>query len=93
LAPKPRVHLTRFHGVFAPNSGYRARVTPARRGRGAREECADEQQAPASEKVLCIAFKREQDVCVSPIDNASTMIESDRLILSSLPGKVETAAA
>ena len=35
LVPKPRVHLTRFHGVFAPNSRYRARVTPARRGRGA----------------------------------------------------------
>jgi len=30
--PKPRVHLTRFHGVFAPNSRYRAFVTPAKRG-------------------------------------------------------------
>ena len=34
LVPKPRVNLTRFHGVFAPNSKYRARVTPARRGKG-----------------------------------------------------------
>lgn len=34
LVPSPRVHLTRFHGVFAPNSRDRARVTPARRGRG-----------------------------------------------------------
>ncbi len=34
LVPKPRVHLTRFHGVFAPNSKYRARVTPAKRGKG-----------------------------------------------------------
>jgi len=32
--PKPRVNLTRFHGVFAPNSKYRAVVTPAKRGRG-----------------------------------------------------------
>ena len=32
LVPKPRVNLTRFHGVFAPNSKQRARVTPARRG-------------------------------------------------------------
>jgi hypothetical protein len=31
LVPKPRVNLTRFHGVFAPNSNYRARVTPAMR--------------------------------------------------------------
>ena len=33
LVPKPRVNLTRFHGVFAPNSKYRARVAPARRGK------------------------------------------------------------
>ncbi len=32
-APRPRVNLTRFHGVFAPNSRYRARITPAGRGR------------------------------------------------------------
>jgi len=34
LVPKPRVNLTCYHGVFAPNSQHRARVTPARRGRG-----------------------------------------------------------
>jgi hypothetical protein len=28
LVPKPRVNLTRFHGVFAPNSAHRAPVTP-----------------------------------------------------------------
>jgi hypothetical protein len=33
LAPKPRVNLTRFHGVFAPNSKLRVQVTPARRGK------------------------------------------------------------
>ena len=34
LVPKPRVNLTRFHGVFAPNSKHRALVTPAKRGKG-----------------------------------------------------------
>ena len=34
LVPKPRVNLTRFHGVFAPNSKHRMRVTPAKRGKG-----------------------------------------------------------
>ncbi len=34
LVPKPRVNLTRFHGVFAPNSKHRIQVTPARRGKG-----------------------------------------------------------
>ncbi len=35
LVLKPRVNLTRFHGVFAPNSLHRVWVTPARRGRAA----------------------------------------------------------
>ena len=34
LIPKPRVNLTRFHGIFAPNSKYRAQVTLAKRGKG-----------------------------------------------------------
>jgi hypothetical protein len=47
LVPKPRVNLTRFHGVFAPNSSYRARVTPARRGRGSQHtERTDRVEAP-----------------------------------------------
>jgi hypothetical protein len=33
LVPKPRVHLTRYHGVFAPHSALRAQVTPAGRGK------------------------------------------------------------
>jgi hypothetical protein len=35
LVPTPRMHLTRYHGVFAPHSQYRSAVTPAQRGRGA----------------------------------------------------------
>ena len=34
LVPPPRLNLTRFHGVFAPNSPHRARITPARGGLG-----------------------------------------------------------
>ncbi len=34
LVPRPRVNLTRFHGVFAPNSKHRVLVTKAKRGRG-----------------------------------------------------------
>lgn len=33
LVPPPRVNLTRYHGVFAPNSRDRARIKPARRER------------------------------------------------------------
>jgi putative transposase len=35
LVPRPRMHLTRYHGVLAPHSQYRAAVMPAHRGRGA----------------------------------------------------------
>ena len=34
VVPKPRVNLTRFHGVFAPNSMHRALIRPAGRGKG-----------------------------------------------------------
>ena len=37
LVPKPGVNLTRFHGVFAPNSKHRIQVTPAKRGKGRKE--------------------------------------------------------
>jgi len=42
LVPKPRVNLTRFHGVFVPNSKYRALVTPAKRGGGNQARIANE---------------------------------------------------
>jgi hypothetical protein len=48
LVPKPRVNLTRVHGVFAPNSGLRARVTPggsARLSRGTAVETASQRHA------------------------------------------------
>jgi hypothetical protein len=44
LVPKPRVNLTRYHGVFAPNSAYRSQVTPARRGRGDKPKARGEWQ-------------------------------------------------
>ena len=52
LVPKPRVHLTRFHGVFAPHSKYRARVTPAKRGQGRKIKPLDEtpDQTPAERR-------------------------------------------
>ena len=44
LVPRPRVNLTRFHGVFAPNSKHRALVTPAKRGKGNKLQSTDEAQ-------------------------------------------------
>jgi Putative transposase len=45
LVPKPRVNLTRYHGVFAPNSKHRVDVTPAKRGKG-RTRLASEDKTP-----------------------------------------------
>ena len=30
LVPRPRLNLTRFHGVFAPNCKHRERIVPRR---------------------------------------------------------------
>jgi len=45
LVPKPKVNLTRFHGVFAPNSKQRILVTPARRGKG-RLKVSEQEKTP-----------------------------------------------
>jgi hypothetical protein len=40
LVPPPRVHLTRFHGVFAAHAALRAAITPAGRGTGTQKRAA-----------------------------------------------------
>lgn len=50
LVPKPRVNLTRFHGVFAPNSKHRTLVTPGRRGKGRKIGVSDDTQIKPPEK-------------------------------------------
>jgi len=49
LVPKPRVNLTRFHGVFAPNSALRKHITPKARCKptAQREACSPMQQRAA----------------------------------------------
>jgi hypothetical protein len=50
LVPKPRVNLTRFHGVFAPNSKHRAQVTPAKRGKAKKIRPPDQDQTSAERR-------------------------------------------
>jgi hypothetical protein len=56
LVPKPRVNLTRFHGVFAPNSKHRAWVTKAKRGKGKKANASDEQRTPAERRASMTGF-------------------------------------
>jgi hypothetical protein len=58
LVPKPRVNLTRFHGVFAPNSKHRVLVTPAKRGKGSKLKAPDvaQDQTPAERRAAMAGF-------------------------------------
>ena len=49
LVPKPRVNLTRFHGVFAPNSRHRVTITPALRNK-AKKALPTGQEKTSSQK-------------------------------------------
>jgi hypothetical protein len=50
LVPKPRVNLTPYHGVFAPNSAQRREVTPAQRGRRAGVQPTEEAKTDAERR-------------------------------------------
>ncbi len=50
LLPRPRVNLTRYHGVFAPNSAHRALVTRAGRGKGRTESAKADVRTPAERR-------------------------------------------
>ena len=47
LVPKPRVSLTRYHGVLAPNHRWRGLVTPAKRGKGVKRMSSDDVRSHA----------------------------------------------
>ena len=51
LVPKPRFHLTRFHGVFAPNSKHRATVTG---------DAKEKQKQPTKNRLLIVKIAVEK---------------------------------
>lgn len=58
LVPPPRMHLTRFHGVFAPHSKLRAAVTPAHRGVGAAKQPVADQAQPPTPRHVAMSWAR-----------------------------------
>jgi len=74
LVPKPRVHLTRFHGVFAPNSAHRARVTPAKRGKGNKASAShgSEDATPAERRAAMTWAQRLKRVFNIDIETCKT---------------------
>ena len=70
LIPKPRVNLTRYHGVLAPNHRWRVMVTPAIRGKGVKRIANTEVRSPAERHVamswaqrLKRVFNIDMEVC------------------------------
>jgi len=74
LVPKPRVNLIRFHGVFAPHSAHRARVTPARRGKGNKPKATDkgQEQTPAERRTSMTWAQRLKRVFNIDIESCKT---------------------
>ena len=69
LVPKPRVNLTRYHGVFAPNS--RALVTPARRGRCNKATVAAPEATPVASPAAMSWAQRMKRVFAIDIETCS----------------------
>jgi len=65
LVPKPRAHLTRYHGVFAPASRDRARIVPRTRTVAERGEAAatDRQRAMSWAQRLKRVFAIDIETC------------------------------
>jgi hypothetical protein len=81
LVPRPRVSLTRFHGVFAPNSKYRARVTPAKRGKSKKYHSADDtDQTPAEKRASMTWAKRLKRVFSIEIETCSECGSDVRIV-------------
>jgi hypothetical protein len=56
LVPKPRVNLTRYHGIFAPNSKHRVWVTPARRGKSNWKVAADQDEKTPAQRHVAMTW-------------------------------------
>ena|SRR5210317_2210763 len=83
VASSTRVNLIRFHGVFAPNSKYRAGVTPARRGKRKKRHSADEtDQTPAEKRASMTWAKRLKRVFNIDIETCSECGGDVRIVAS-----------
>ena len=96
LVPLPRVHLTRFHGLFAPHSRLRAAITPAGRG-GTAQPQSPKHHAMRWMQRLKRAFRIDIETCqrcggtvrvIASIEDPALI----RLILEHLEARTPTEA-
>jgi hypothetical protein len=64
LVPSPRVHLTRFHGVFAAHARLRAAITPGGRGPGARKRAPTQERPPPRDIRMNWARRLKRVFCI-----------------------------
>lgn len=81
LVPKPRANLTRFHGVFAPNSKHRA-VVVTRERRGKKKPTTDADETPAEHRAAMSWVERLKRVFNIDIDTCSECGGAMRVIAS-----------
>ena len=82
LVPPPRMHLTRYHGVFAPHSRLRAAITPAGRGAGGKG-AKQAAEAPAVPKRVAMSWaQRLKRVFAIEIDTCARCQGRLRVIAS-----------
>ena len=102
LIPKPRVNLTRFHGVFAPNSKYRAKVTPTSRGKRKKSYSADEAGQSAAEKRAAMTWarrlKRVFNIDITTCDNCGADVRiiasiEDTAVIQKILAHLDTTAS
>ena len=83
LVPKPRINLTRFHGVFASNSKYRVKVVPAKRGKRKKCHSVDgTDQTPAEKRAAMHWAKRLKRVFNIDIETCDKCGGDVRIIAS-----------
>jgi hypothetical protein len=58
LVPPPRMHLTRFHDVFAPHSRLYAAMTPAHRSMGAAQQPPADAAKPPTPRHVAMSWAR-----------------------------------
>jgi ribosomal protein S27E len=92
LVPKPGVNLTRFHGVFAPNSKYRVEVTPAKRGKGRPHPEGEEEtpehhhQAMTWAQRLKRVFNIDVSICLKCGGEAKVIASiEDQVVIDKIP--------
>ena len=94
LVPKPRVNLTRYHGVLAPNHRWRGEVTPAKRGKGVKRIANTEVRSPAERHVAMSWAQRLKRVLMGPPSASILQFVAAAVVLSgsSLASKTRTSS-